>query len=244
MRVRTNLEEDGHGDLFQFVDWTVQEDPGLDEAHFETDDDMLETLRERYATYAADHPEDVNYSIPRSMAFIAVTQDHVRWVLEGPGPEKYSSEEGFLDLVAVDPEDGSTQAVTLSLVFPRVYSLIDSLGFDHICIGEDDIFAHDRNRAPSATADHTRGQPLAAPAAAIVQNYESRTSKLREQEHSGRRVDCSRGRWLSASTAAMLARGHVLDEAILAQKHENKHLEEFFPWEMHITPDPPGAAGS
>jgi hypothetical protein len=64
----------------------------------------------------------------------------VNWVLEGPGPENYNSNEGFLDLVALDPDDG-IQAVTLSLLFPRVYSLIDGLGFDHIHTGEDDIFA-------------------------------------------------------------------------------------------------------
>ena len=82
----------------------------------------------------------MNFSVPRSLAFIAVTQDHVDWILEGPGPERYTPEEGFLDLVAVDPEDG-VQSVTLSLVFPRVYALIDGIGFDHICTGSEDVFA-------------------------------------------------------------------------------------------------------
>jgi hypothetical protein len=45
-----------------------------------------------------------------------------------------------VELVALDPEDG-TQAVGISFLFPRVYSLIDGLGFSHIHIGEDDVFA-------------------------------------------------------------------------------------------------------
>jgi hypothetical protein len=38
----------------------------------------------------------MNFSVPRSIAFIAVTQDHVNWILEGPGPERYTREESFL----------------------------------------------------------------------------------------------------------------------------------------------------
>jgi hypothetical protein len=90
--------------------------------------------------YTSQHAEEVKFSIPRSLACIAVTQDHVDSVLEGPGPESYDSNEGFVELVALDPEDG-TQAVGISFLFPRVYSLIDGLGFSHICIGEDDVFA-------------------------------------------------------------------------------------------------------
>jgi len=69
-----------------------------------------------------------------------VTQDLVDWVLGGPGPESYSSSEGFVDLVAVDPEDGE-QAVKISFLFPRVYALIDALGFEHIRTDGEGIFA-------------------------------------------------------------------------------------------------------
>lgn len=44
-RVRTSLERDGDGDIFAHIDWTVQEDPALDEASFESDDAMYEELR-------------------------------------------------------------------------------------------------------------------------------------------------------------------------------------------------------
>ncbi|KAJ4348949.1 hypothetical protein N0V95_005035 [Ascochyta clinopodiicola] len=35
-RVRLNLEEEGNGDVFLYIDWDVQEDPGLDDADEET----------------------------------------------------------------------------------------------------------------------------------------------------------------------------------------------------------------
>jgi len=89
--------------------------------------------------YLQQHPDEDNFSVPRSLAFIAVTQDHVDWVLDGPEPERYSREESFLELVALDPEDGQ-QFVSLSHVFPRVYSLIDGIGFDHIQTGEEGVF--------------------------------------------------------------------------------------------------------
>ena len=82
----------------------------------------------------------MTFSVPRSTAFIAVTQDHVNWILEGPGPKRYTREGIFLDLVALDAEDG-VQSVSLSFIFPRVYSLIDALGFDHIRTEPDNIFA-------------------------------------------------------------------------------------------------------
>ena len=44
-RIRTNLGGDGDGDLFQFIDWAVQEDPAQNEAHFESDEAMYEALR-------------------------------------------------------------------------------------------------------------------------------------------------------------------------------------------------------
>lgn len=44
-RVKTDLENDGDGDLFQSIDWAVQEDLALDEVHFESDEAMYEELR-------------------------------------------------------------------------------------------------------------------------------------------------------------------------------------------------------
>ncbi|XPS76694.1 hypothetical protein M3J09_008741 [Ascochyta lentis] len=60
MRVRLGLEEDGDGDLFGHINWTVQEDTELDESLYETNDDIHEMLRRRHTTYAIQHPEDVN----------------------------------------------------------------------------------------------------------------------------------------------------------------------------------------
>ena len=62
-------------------------------------------------------------------------------VLEGPGPEILTTDDtGYFTLIALDEEDGE-QAVGFPLLFPRVYSLIDGLGWDHIHIGNNDIFA-------------------------------------------------------------------------------------------------------
>lgn len=44
-RVKTDLENDGDGDLFQSIDWAMQEDLALDEAHFESDEAMYDELR-------------------------------------------------------------------------------------------------------------------------------------------------------------------------------------------------------
>lgn len=81
------------------------------------------------------------------MACIAVSETHVDYVLEGPGPETYSSlTDGFVDLVALDTEEWAqtAQTVGVSFLFPRVYSLIIGCGWDHICIGTDEIFAEYR----------------------------------------------------------------------------------------------------
>lgn len=78
------------------------------------------------------------------MACIAVSEIHVDYVLQGPGPERYSSlTDGFVDLVALDTEEWAqtSQTLGLSFLFPRVYSLIMGCGWDRICIGEDEIFA-------------------------------------------------------------------------------------------------------
>lgn len=44
-RVKTDLENDGDGDLFQSIDWAVQDDSALNEAYFESDEAMYEELR-------------------------------------------------------------------------------------------------------------------------------------------------------------------------------------------------------
>jgi len=45
-RVQRGLEETGDGDIFPYVDWDVQEDPDLDESHYETDAAQYQAVRE------------------------------------------------------------------------------------------------------------------------------------------------------------------------------------------------------
>jgi hypothetical protein len=55
-RVWLGLEEDGDGDLFAHVDWTVQEDPKLDKTLYKSDNDIYKTLRECVDTCLREHP--------------------------------------------------------------------------------------------------------------------------------------------------------------------------------------------
>lgn len=93
----------------------------------------------RFQTYVAQHP-DLRFGGPRFDACIAVTQDDVDAVLNGPGPEVFTIDDtGLITLIALEEEDGE-QCVGFPLIFPRVYSLIDGLGWDHIW-REEDYFA-------------------------------------------------------------------------------------------------------
>lgn len=88
----------------------------------------------------AQHP-DRRFGGPRFEACVAVSQDDVDAVLNGPGPEVSSIDDtGYFTLIALREEDGS-QGVAFPLLFPRVYSLIDGLGWDHVHVGDGDIFA-------------------------------------------------------------------------------------------------------
>lgn len=94
----------------------------------------------RFNTYVEQHP-DLKFGGPRFEACVAVTQDDVDAVLNGPGPEVFNIDDtGYFTLIALRAEDG-TQGVAFPLLFPRVYSLIDGLGWDHIHIEDGDIFA-------------------------------------------------------------------------------------------------------
>ncbi|KAJ8109800.1 hypothetical protein OPT61_g7196 [Boeremia exigua] len=132
-RVRLNLEEQGDGDVFPHIDWDIQEDPDLQDAD-------EETVRERFNSYVAHHP-DRRFGGPRFEACVAVAHDDVNAVLDGPRPEVLSVDDtGCITLISLREEDG-TQGVAYPLLFPRVYSLIDGLGWDHIYDLDGDIFA-------------------------------------------------------------------------------------------------------
>lgn len=70
-------------------------------------------------------------SIARNMACLAVSQFYVDQVLkdmesdDGPGSVEY----GFLMLVSIH-DDEEPRHVPLSMVFPRVYNVLGSLGWD------------------------------------------------------------------------------------------------------------------
>jgi hypothetical protein len=48
---------------------------------------------------------------------------------------------GWVDLVSVDAKEGYV-GVGLSYLFPRVYSLLDALGWHIIDVGTEDVYAY------------------------------------------------------------------------------------------------------
>lgn len=80
---------------------------------------------------------------PRYRACIAVAQVHVDRVLKkGPKPEKFDAAGmGWVDLVSIDEKEGYV-GVGLSYLFPRVYSLLDALGWHIIDVGTEDVYAY------------------------------------------------------------------------------------------------------
>ncbi|KAG9197878.1 hypothetical protein G6514_000770 [Epicoccum nigrum] len=133
-RVRLNLEEDGDGDNFPYIHWDVQEDPELKGAEDETVRDG------RFKTYVAQHPDHARFGGLRFEACVAVRREDVDEVLSGLGPEVWAIDDtGCFWLIALEEEDGE-QGVAFLLLFPRVFSSMQDLGWDLIHIG-DDAFA-------------------------------------------------------------------------------------------------------
>ncbi|KAF1950028.1 hypothetical protein CC80DRAFT_497048 [Byssothecium circinans] len=140
--IRTKLEEYGDGDLFQHIDWSVQDDPSLQDL----DSDQV---RERFLKWieqdavATEDGHDVNppwVAYPRHMACVAVYQIHVDHVMKDLNPSwSGQGEMGFVTLVSADrQEDDSEQEednfaeVNVSSIFPRMYSLLGALGWEGV----------------------------------------------------------------------------------------------------------------
>ena len=85
----------------------------------------------------AQHPDAAKFGGPRFEACVAVRQEDVEEVLNGPGPEVWTIDNtGDFWLIELEEEDGE-QGVAFPLLFPRVYSLIEDLGWDFIHVGDD-----------------------------------------------------------------------------------------------------------
>jgi hypothetical protein len=86
------------------------------------------------------HPDTARFGGPRFEACVAVRQEDVDEVLNGPGPEVWTMEDtGCFWMIALEDDDGE-QGVAFPLLFPRVFSLMQDMGWDFIHVG-DDLFA-------------------------------------------------------------------------------------------------------
>ena len=76
------------------------------------------------------------------MACIAVSQFHVeRVLLDGPPPDVFDvNGNGWVNLISIDPDEGY-QAIGLSFLFPRAYSLLE-IGWHQIAVGHENVFSN------------------------------------------------------------------------------------------------------
>lgn len=76
----------------------------------------------------------------RFHACVMVRQIHVERVLNGPPPEEFDAfGMGFVDLVSINKKEGYT-SVGASYLLPRVYSLLETIGWHFVDVGEEDVF--------------------------------------------------------------------------------------------------------
>ncbi|KAF2678798.1 hypothetical protein K458DRAFT_435478 [Lentithecium fluviatile CBS 122367] len=118
-RVMLTLQRDGNEDLFERLDWCVQEDPTLEDV-------SEREVRARFKTWIAESGEEDDWlGSPRFAACVMVEEDHVESVAKGPPPEVFDVHgEGHVTLVSLDEEEDVT-FVGLSYLVPRVYALLD-----------------------------------------------------------------------------------------------------------------------
>ncbi|KAF2795651.1 hypothetical protein K505DRAFT_416289 [Melanomma pulvis-pyrius CBS 109.77] len=128
MRTRLNLETYGESDLFSRIDWSVQQDPSLDEAG-------SDEVRERFARWVKEGGEkDYWLGTPRHRACIRVDKFLLETVLDGPKPEDFDSiGTGFVELVSLDEREGETY-VGLSYLVPRIYILLNGPGWENFAV--------------------------------------------------------------------------------------------------------------
>ncbi|KAJ4989480.1 hypothetical protein SVAN01_05015 [Stagonosporopsis vannaccii] len=127
-RVRLNLEEDNAGELFERIDWAVQEDrDSLDGAG-------PSRVRKRFAEWLQECEEGDDFlGTPRFMACAMVSNLDLKTVLNGPPAEEFDANgAGFIRLVSLEEEED--QLVGLSYVVPRIYALLGGPGWENIIV--------------------------------------------------------------------------------------------------------------
>ncbi|KAK7185078.1 hypothetical protein PSPO01_08990 [Paraphaeosphaeria sporulosa] len=137
-RTRLNLEKNGAGDLFPRIDWSVQEDPALEDADYDE-------VRKRFNRWVRDQSEDKEREpfSTRHLACVAVPMFHIDCVLKGPKPTQNDSlGYGWVALIRAEIEEdgeGCTQ-VGVSFLVPRAFSVLE-IGWHAVDVGTQDVYA-------------------------------------------------------------------------------------------------------
>ncbi|KAF2447209.1 hypothetical protein P171DRAFT_430119 [Karstenula rhodostoma CBS 690.94] len=123
--VRTRLERDGDGDLFDRIDWQVQDD----REQFDRAGSI--TLRQHFTSTIL--PTLSYPSTARHQAFVAVYQLTLNRILTiAPPPEEFDTDgRGFLSLISHDEREGWF-SIGVSYLVPRAYTLLDECGWYNI----------------------------------------------------------------------------------------------------------------
>lgn len=96
---------------------------------------MIVDAANKFAEWVESSGENNDWlETPRFLACAMVTKDHLESVLEGPPAEEFDADgSGFLALVSLDEDEGY-QLVGVSYLVPRIYSLLESLGWDGFAV--------------------------------------------------------------------------------------------------------------
>ncbi|PSN69463.1 hypothetical protein BS50DRAFT_572599 [Corynespora cassiicola Philippines] len=132
-RTKIQLEEDGDGDLFERMDWPVQDDNrkefdsgGTHKCRMHFLEELLPTLPFSEST--------------RHEAFVTVNQVNLETVLyDAAPPDKFDAfGTGFVSLVSAEENEG-WMSVGVSYLVPTVYAMLKDSGWHYINPGDDDV---------------------------------------------------------------------------------------------------------
>jgi hypothetical protein len=101
----------------------------------------LQAVSRHFQKWIQQQNGDRNPLTPRHMACITVSQIQVDSVLQdiANATDPNASERSFVQLVSADKKERYT-FVAVSCIFPRVYSLLESPGWECIDVGTEDAY--------------------------------------------------------------------------------------------------------
>ncbi|KAK7187972.1 hypothetical protein PSPO01_06174 [Paraphaeosphaeria sporulosa] len=132
-RTRLNLRDENAEHLYERIDWCVQEDVELAEC-------SVAKVRRRFKKWIEESGEE-QYWLPTSrfLACVMVDRHDLKSVLKGPSAEEFDAEGyGSVTLISLDKNEGH-MSVGMSYLIPRVYTLLESCGWENFAVGDTDV---------------------------------------------------------------------------------------------------------